>query len=107
MKTKNGNAEKPMLLDVANHCIIKDGEETYLTRMELKLLLVLMGTNGKFISTSDISFRMFGLRHSEDRVRVFIKRLRDKMKTDGAIITHTGFGYQLKSSVIKMAEEQA
>lgn len=71
-----------------------------LTATESKLLYVLMKSAGKTLSSENISQELWGKQEtSSDRLRTYIRKLRDKLndKPPRIILTERGEGYRFIS----------
>ena len=82
--------------------VYKNGEEIVLTAMEYRLLLILLNNRGKVLSRSQLLENIWDVEGDfveDNRLTVYIKRLRDKIEEDAAssqiIKTVRGLGYMI------------
>jgi two-component system response regulator VicR len=94
----------PLLMDVAQHLVTRDGERVDLTVTEFRLLHALMREAGTVIPTRRLLKQVWGYDDpgSSDVVRVTLHRLRRKVGDDAAepklIHTVAGVGVMLRSA---------
>ncbi len=82
--------------------VLKDGKEVFLTAMEYRLLLILLGNRGRVLSRAQLLEDIWDVSGdfvNDNTLTVYIKRLRDKIEEesdDPAIIkTVRGLGYMI------------
>ncbi len=89
-----------LVLDRATHEVFRDGEPVRLTRKEFDLLAFLASNAGRIVTHRQLLLEMWGPSHAEDvqYLRVFIGRIRAKLKDDAAaprfILNEPGVGYR-------------
>jgi two-component system KDP operon response regulator KdpE len=91
----------PLLIDLADRHVTMDGKEVSLTATEYNLLRLLVRHSGKVLTHRFILREVWGP-NSENQnhyLRVYIARLREKLKTDpphpDILLTEPGIGYRL------------
>jgi two-component system KDP operon response regulator KdpE len=89
-------------IDLAGQRVTRDGVEIHLTTTEFALLRELAVDRGKLLSHADLLRRVWGMGYQTETeyVRVYIRRLRAKLETEGAprlIITQPRAGYRLSA----------
>ena len=89
-------------LDVDEHTVRIDGREPVrLTKLELRLLQMLLASVGRTVSSDRLLIQVWGHRNSGDRqlLKQLVHRLRHKIETDPAnpqlLQTSAGSGYKL------------
>jgi len=89
-------------LDVEDHSVrIGAGEPVRLTKLELRLLQMLLSNAGRTVSSDRLLVHIWGHRNSGDRqlLKQLVHRLRQKIETDPALPRHlqtaAGAGYKL------------
>ena len=89
-------------LDVDEHTVrIRDGEPVRLTKLELRLLQMLLANAGRTVHSDRLLVQVWGHRNSGDRqlLKQLVHRLRQKIETDPAnpsfLQTAAGSGYKL------------
>ena len=89
-------------LDVEEHTVrIDGGEAVRLTKLELRLLQMLLSNAGRTVSSDRLLVHIWGHRNSGDRqlLKQLVHRLRQKIETDPALPrylqTAAGAGYKL------------
>jgi DNA-binding response OmpR family regulator len=89
-------------LDVEDHTVrIGGGEPVRLTKLELRLLQMLLSNAGRTVSSDRLLVHIWGHRNSGDRqlLKQLVHRLRQKIETDPALPRHlqtaAGAGYKL------------
>jgi DNA-binding response OmpR family regulator len=89
-------------LDVEEHTVRIDGREPVrLTKLELRLLQMLLASVGRTVSSDRLLVQVWGHRNSGDRqlLKQLVHRLRHKIETDPAnpqlLQTSAGSGYKL------------
>ena len=82
--------------------VMKSGQPLHLTKIELRLLLVLLEEPGKVLTLTNILKKVWGHQLSAERshyVRTYMRRLRNKLETDPArpkhLLTEVGIGYRV------------
>ena len=81
--------------------LLQDGKEILLTATEARVLEVLMKQKGRSVTTTTIAEAIWGESYpdSEKAVRVYIRRLREKLESNPSnpktILTNPGIGYSL------------
>ncbi len=95
----------PVTLDLSQREATLDGERFHLTRMEYRLLELLMEHPGRVVTRRTIISRVWGEDYvgSTKTLDVHIRRLRTKLEDDAAlpkrIVTVRGLGFKLEPSV--------
>lgn len=89
-----------LTLDLAAQLVRRDGQPVHLTPTEFALLRELAANRGRLLSHETLLRRVWGPGYVTDTeyVRVYIRRLRAKLETDGAaavIVTQPRVGYRL------------
>jgi two-component system KDP operon response regulator KdpE len=87
-------------IDLSRQRVSRHGENVHLTQTEFAVLRELAVDPGKLLSHADLLRRVWGPGYQTETeyVRVYIRRLRAKLETDGApplIITQARAGYRL------------
>jgi DNA-binding response OmpR family regulator len=89
-------------LDVDEHTVrIRDGEPVRLTKLELRLLQMLLANAGRTVHSDRLLVQVWGHRNSGDRqlLKQLVHRLRQKIEADPAnpvlLLTAAGSGYKL------------
>jgi two-component system KDP operon response regulator KdpE len=87
-------------IDLSRQRVSRNGENVHLTQTEFAVLRELALDPGKLLSHADLLRRVWGPGYQTETeyVRVYIRRLRAKLETDGApplIITQARAGYRL------------
>lgn len=89
-------------VDLAKRQVFRDSEELHLTRIEYKLLVMLVKYVGKVVTHNQLLKEIWGQEYGEESnyLRVYMAHLRRKLETDPAhpkyFITEPGVGYRLK-----------
>ena len=90
----------PLEIDLANHRVLRDGQDIKLTATEFKLLAYLAGHAGRVLTHQAILNHVWGpldVNHTE-YLRVYIRQLRKKLEADQdhpqIILTEAGVGYR-------------
>lgn len=81
--------------------VYRDNENVELTNLELKILNLLFLNLNKVVKRSEIIDKIWewtGNDVNDNTVTVYLKRIREKIKTD-IIITIKGIGYRIDSEV--------
>jgi DNA-binding response OmpR family regulator len=91
-----------LALDAEEHTVrIDSGEPVRLTKLELRLLQMLLASVGRTVSSDRLLIQVWGHRNSGDRqlLKQLVHRLRHKIETDPAnpqlLQTSAGSGYKL------------
>ncbi len=89
-------------LDIEEHTVrIGTGEAVRLTKLELRLLQMLLANSGHTVSSDRLLIQVWGHRNSGDRqlLKQLVHRLRQKIEADPAVPqllqTASGAGYKL------------
>ncbi|MGX6447971.1 response regulator [Patulibacter sp. S7RM1-6] len=87
-------------IDLADHRVLRDGDEVHLTRTEFALLREFVRNRGKLLTHQHLLLHVWGAAYADDTatLRTHIANLRRKVEApDGprAIRTETGVGYRL------------
>lgn len=107
-------AEQPLLIDLARHEVIRDGERLHLTRTELRLLELLVAQAGVLLTHEMLLRQVWGEGYGTESnyLRVYVAQLRKKLGDEAAaprlIETTPGVGYRWIGSttpVSRRAEE--
>lgn len=87
-------------MNLENHQMLLNGEEVHLTRMEFKILALLIKNSGKILTHSYILKEVWGayLESDAQSLRVFMANIRRKLEKNPAnpqyIMTEVGIGYR-------------
>jgi two-component system KDP operon response regulator KdpE len=87
-------------IDLGAKQVIVDGESVHLTRIEWRLVEVLVGNAGRLVSRRELLKEVWGPQYEKETnyLRVYMAQLRRKLETDSArprhFITETGMGYR-------------
>ena len=87
--------------DMDKKVVYRDNENVELTNLELKILNLLFLNLNKVVKRSEIIDKIWewtGNDVNDNTVTVYLKRIREKIKTD-IIITIKGIGYRIDSEV--------
>ena len=87
--------------DMDKMVVYRDNENVELTNLELKILNLLFLNLNKVVKRSEIIDKIWewtGNDVNDNTVTVYLKRIREKIKTD-IIITIKGIGYRIDSEV--------
>jgi two-component system KDP operon response regulator KdpE len=88
-------------VDLANHRVLRDGDEVQLTPTEFELLSVLVHNRGKLMTHRQLLQQVWGSYATENvqQLRVYISYLRTKLERDPQapvlILTEPGVGYRI------------
>ena len=91
-----------MLIDLARHIVVRNGEEIHLTATEFKLLAYLASNADRVITHQNILTHVWGFAEMDrvEYLRVYIGQLRKKLESNPdepqIIITEPGVGYRFK-----------
>jgi two-component system KDP operon response regulator KdpE len=91
----------PLLIDVANHVVLRDGEEVKLTATEFRLLAYLAVNSRRVVTHSNILSHVWGEAEAGhvEYLRVYMRQLRKKLEPDPDrpqfLLTEPGVGYRL------------
>jgi two-component system KDP operon response regulator KdpE len=94
----------PLVIDLADRHVTVDGKEISLTVTEYNLLRLLVRHAGKVLTHRFLLREVWGptAENQNHYLRVYIARLREKLKTDPAqpeiLLTEPGIGYRLTES---------
>ncbi|HBR1557924.1 TPA: winged helix-turn-helix domain-containing protein [Klebsiella quasipneumoniae subsp. quasipneumoniae] len=101
----------PLILDCVNHLLFINNINTNLTKMEARVLEVLMRNKGKIVSRNDIILKLYPELPSDGRfssLDVILNRLRKKLQAHmpkglDAIHTYRGFGvsFEIRKRISK------
>ncbi|MEA4854164.1 MAG: response regulator transcription factor [Christensenella sp.] len=89
-----------LMIDFEKRRVFTEGKEVHLTPIEYKLLVLLVENQGKVLTHSYISKKVWGYEYAEDfqSLRVFMANIRRKIEKDTAkpryIMTEVGVGYR-------------
>ncbi len=88
------------VLKPAEACVLYNGNKIELTKNELRILLVLLDSKGRFVSRDDLMKALWqnDIYVEENTLTVNVGRLRKKLEEKGlsdVIITKSGIGYML------------
>ena len=89
-----------LVIDLARGSVTRDGEDVHLTPTELRLLDLLVGSDGRLLTYAQVATSLKTDRKEVDQgtLRVFVAQLRKKLGDDAAsprlIVTHFGLGYR-------------
>jgi two-component system KDP operon response regulator KdpE len=92
-----------VVVDLANRQISKGGQEVHLTRIEFRLLAVLLSHPGRVLTHRHLLREVWGPQYVEHShyLRIYMGHLRQKLEVDPArprhLITETGIGYRFVS----------
>jgi len=92
-------------IDLANHIVIRDGEDVKLTATEFKLLAYLAANAGRVLTHQVILTQVWGHEDADhiEYLRVYMRQLRIKLERDPEqpeiLITEPGIGYRLIADV--------
>lgn len=88
-------------IDLIRNLITKNDVEVHLTKLELRLLQVLIGEHGKVLTQRYLMQQVWGpnfVKH-QHYLRIYMARLRSKLEDDPTspvyLLTETGVGYRL------------
>ena len=87
--------------DMDKMVVYRDNENVEITNLELKILNLLFLNLNKVVKRSEIIDKIWewtGNDVNDNTVTVYLKRIREKIKTD-IIITIKGIGYRIDSEV--------
>lgn len=89
-------------VDLARHTARRGAEDLHLTQIEYRLLAVLLANAGKVLTHRHLMHEVWGPGHAgqEHYLRIYVRRLRQKLETDPArprhLLTETGVGYRFQ-----------
>lgn len=89
-------------VDLARHVARRGAEDLRLTQIEFRLLAVLLANAGKVLTHRHLMHEVWGPGHAgqEHYLRIYVRRLRQKLETDPArprhLLTETGVGYRFQ-----------
>lgn len=90
----------PLIIDLAGHLVMRDGEEVKLTATEFKLLAYLAANAGRVLTHQSILGHVWGAAEVDqvEYLRVYMRQLRKKLEPDPAqpvyLVTEPGVGYR-------------
>jgi len=90
-------------VDLLNRLVSVDGREVHLTRIQYRLLSVLIKHAGKVLTHQQILKEVWGPSYQENAhyLRIYMSQLRQKLEADPAqprfLLTESGVGYRLKA----------
>ena len=90
----------PLLIDLANHTVTRDGEPVRLTATEFKLLAYLVANSGRVLTHQSILTNVWGEAEANhvEYLRVFMRQLRKKLEPEPErpqiLVTESGVGYR-------------
>jgi two-component system KDP operon response regulator KdpE len=90
-----------VVVDMKNHEISRDGEPVHLTRIQWRLLKVLVRGHGKVLTSRQLLLEVWGNTHTERThyVRIYMMNLRQKLEDDPTkpkhLLTELQVGYRL------------
>lgn len=94
----------PLRLDPASARVSRDGREVFLSPIEYRLLLALMGAEGRLVTRQALAEALWesgGSYLSDNSLNVYLRRLREKVEKDPShpklIVTVRGLGYRMGS----------
>ena len=85
-------------LRVEDRCVLLDKGSVKLTRTEFRLLACMMMGRGRFLPVTDLLSQIWpGKRVTEDSVRFYVSRLREKLDSESryVILNRRGVGYRV------------
>jgi two-component system KDP operon response regulator KdpE len=88
-------------IDLSKRCVVANGQETHLTRIEFKLLQALIRHADQVVTHGQLLNEAWGPNHTEQThyLRVYMVQLRRKLEADPArpryLRTEPGIGYRL------------
>lgn len=92
-------------VDIARYTVRRAGEDIHLTQIEHRLLAVMLANAGKVLTHRHLMEEVWGPGHAEQEhyVRIYIRRLRQKLERDPTqprhFLTETGIGYRFQPRV--------
>ena len=95
------NLGKNVKVDLSTHCIYKNDEIVHLTKLEYKLLQVMLKDPNKVLTQKHLMLNVWGAAYVEHQhyLRIYMNHLRVKLEDNPAdpdfLITETGIGYRL------------
>jgi two-component system KDP operon response regulator KdpE len=90
----------PVVVDLANRRVMRDGADVHLTQIEFRLLAALLAHPGKVLTHRQLLRDVWGPSYVEHNhyVRIYMGHLRQKLEADPAqphhLLTETGIGYR-------------
>jgi two-component system KDP operon response regulator KdpE len=90
----------PLVIDLAQHLVQRDGEEVKLTATEFKLLAYLAANAGRVLTHQSILSHVWDPADADhvEYLRVFVRQLRKKLEEDPeqprCILSEPGIGYR-------------
>ncbi|HEX5802837.1 MAG TPA: response regulator [Azospira sp.] len=89
-------------VDLARRLVRRAGADIHLTQIEFRLLAVLLANAGKVLTNRVLMREVWGGGHADQEhyVRIYIRRLRQKLEDDPTqpchLLTETGIGYRFQ-----------
>lgn len=90
-------------VDLSRRLVHRDGVEIHLTKIEYRLLAVMLASSGKVLTHRHLMREVWGAGYAEQGhyLRIYLGRLRQKLETDPTqpkyFLTETGVGYRFQS----------
>ena len=90
-------------VDLSRRIVLRDGVEVHLTKIEYRLLAVMLASSGKVLTHSHLMREVWGTGYAEQGhyLRIYLGRLRQKLEADPTqpkyFLTETGVGYRFQS----------
>ncbi len=90
-------------VDLSRRIVCRGGIEVHLTKMEYRLLAVMLANSGKVMTHRRLLQAVWGTGHTEQAhyLRIYLGRLRQKLEVDPTqpkfFLTETGVGYRFQS----------
>ena len=94
----------PVIVDLANRRVTRDGADVHLTQIEFRLLAALLAHPGKVLTHRHLLRDVWGPAHVEHNhyLRIYMGHLRQKLESDPAqprfLLTETGIGYRFSGT---------
>jgi len=89
-----------LVIDLAQHIVMRDGSEVKLTATEFKLLAYLAANAGRVLTHQSILTHVWGPEYADhtEYLRVYMRQLRKKLEADPEqpryLLTEPGVGYR-------------
>jgi two-component system KDP operon response regulator KdpE len=89
-----------LVIDLDRHVVTVEGEPVHLTRLEWRMVEVLVASSGRLVSRTDLLQQVWGPQYATEThyLRVYLAQLRRKLEVDPArprhFLTETGMGYR-------------
>ena len=90
-------------VDLSRRIVSRDGVEIHLTKIEYRLLAVMLASSGKVLTHRHLMQEVWGAGYAEQGhyLRIYVGRLRQKLELDATqpkyFLTETGIGYRFQS----------